>query len=743
VRPAPTAAATLALVALWAHAAGAGVISARSLPTDCDNSGTVNRLDYALFAAFFDGPVVGSAGKCRCFDVDGSRSVDLRDFAVMQRAFGSSDAGADPAPNNIFVLQLADYHARCAAGDGGDRRCHVGDACCQVTTGDPSEPCALLADEWIRACDQNADGIRDRLGDIDTLGEWNDLFWQPDDSCNLTAREQYPRGDTTKPYIRHFIPMCTDGSTPPKGTTVCPDGQPIIQCTDGTRPLFYYMPGTEDRWIVKVQGGGITCSAASDSPNGDCWEDADRAHYSTAWGAHETTQAFQGMFAGNNADFANYHRVMIDKCVGDRNAGSSTIDNRNFYADDGTWKGQGPVYFHGFRETQAVLAYLAGWDHDAKLTQTSQIALTTQSNGSNGLYMYIDRIAEFIRHDPGDGQPGLGLTEADVRGLASGYVRASVEAENLINNPSQDIFAWSDYDPMHFDDHITAPQSTGTDWPADGLWYSSLVYHDGREFRNFTGWGAVVSSAGIPTSTDDITDVVTLDESCFRAHGLYGGGGAHIEACLDSMHVAMNHLTTPVFFAPQLYDFKIRQIGQHTRITDAFADLGYTPDPGSVCGSHDENFLCVEQAACPEGATACDPAQTADADFDGMDLAVRVRAITRGAVDRSTGTPEETPADANAPVGHAVFAPEWDTHSAWADQEKMNYRICDGDYAAGDCAWRGATLTAAVRSWLELNATVICVERDLPGVDPNRPLTAWSETTPGPVLDDRCGFPGN
>ncbi len=713
---------------------------AESAPGDCDNSGIVDLTDFAGFALAAQGPDCGGSANCRCYDLNGDDCVDLRDFAAFQVAFGTAQGSSGPPPSNMFVLQLADYHNRCTTGDGGDGACHVGDPCCQTQAGPPETPCDVLQDLWIRDCDTNGDGQRDRSGTLDTLAEWNDFFWEPDDACNLLAREQYPNEPTDSPYTRHFIPMCTDGSTPPKGTTVCPDGQPIIQCTDGTRPAFYYYPATKqtDRWIIKIQGGGTSCSAGGLS---DCWVDAQRDHFSSAWSRNGSSKAFQGIFAATASPLADYHRVVIDKCVGDRNQGSSTIPLQEFFDDGGAPKGQGPVYFHGYRESQALLAYLTLWDQSDKLNAGSQISILTQSNGSNGLYMYLDRLAEFIRHDPADGQPGIGLTGADVRGLASAYVRGSVEVENLVNDPSQNIFAWSDYPPAAFDDHITAPLSTTAAALADGLWYSPLTYYDGNEFRLSRAWGTFVSDTELPTSVDEIVGVATLDESCFAAHGLNGGGGGNVEACLDSMHVLMNHVTTPVFLAPQLYDFKLRKtaLQSYTRLTESFLDVGYLPDAGSVCGSHDENFVCADPSQCPDGASPCDPRYALTPEYDPIDFAQRVRAITRGAADRSTGTPEESPADVGAPVGHAVFAPEWNTHSGWADMEKMDYRMCD-DADAEDCAWRSAPLWVALRAWLELDATVICVEQDDPGIDPDRPLTPWSETTPGPLLDDRCGL---
>ncbi len=738
---------TLSLLTLWTSAV-VPVVAAQppvesgtvgSLPGDCDNNGVVNLADYAGFASAAQGPNCGGSGDCGCYDLNDDQCVDLLDFGALQIAFGTAQDTSGPPPNNIFVAQLADYHERCPIGDGGDGICHIGDPCCQTQAGPPDTPCEApqdLRDLWVYVCDANADGARDLSIALNTRAEWNDFLWEPDDACNLLAREHYPPNPTDSFYTRHFIPMCMDGSTPPKGTTVCPDSEPIIQCTDGTRPLFYYDAGTTDRWIIKVQNGGDACLS-------DCWDDEKRPSFTSAWGKHRATRTFTGLYKPHlGAPFASYNRVIIDKCVGDRNCGSNTLPLAEQYDDQGTPMGQAEVYFHGHRELRALLKHLTVWDEGNRLTPNSQIALSAHSNGSNGMYMYIDRIAEYIRHDPSDGQPGLALTNADVRGLASAYVRPSVEVENLVNDPSRDIFFWNDYATSSFDHHIVAPQSTSVPDLADGLWYSSLSYFDGIEFRWSRNWGTMLFDVEAPVSIDEMVGVATLDESCFAAHGLYGGPGDNPEACLDSMHVLMNHITTPMFLSPQLYDHVVRDTGllNYTRITGSFVDLGYVPHLDSLCDSHDENFACAEQSECPDGGVPCELSQTKDADYHILDFAQRVRAVAGGAVNRPTGTPEESPADVQAPVGHAVFAPESHTHDSWEKPEKMDYQICD-EMDPDGCAWQSAPLWAALKSWLELDATVICVERNLPGTDPDLPLTPWSETTPGPLLDHRCGLP--
>ena len=57
-------------------------------PGDCNNDGGTGLTDVASFEACMAGPVgPPPTGACRCFDVDRSGLVDLRDFAIIQEAF--------------------------------------------------------------------------------------------------------------------------------------------------------------------------------------------------------------------------------------------------------------------------------------------------------------------------------------------------------------------------------------------------------------------------------------------------------------------------------------------------------------------------------------------------------------------------------------------------------------------------------------------------------------------------------
>ena len=56
-------------------------------PTDCNEDGSANLLDFEAFETCLGGPADGVPEGCSCFDVDGSGNVDLRDVAIGQVAF--------------------------------------------------------------------------------------------------------------------------------------------------------------------------------------------------------------------------------------------------------------------------------------------------------------------------------------------------------------------------------------------------------------------------------------------------------------------------------------------------------------------------------------------------------------------------------------------------------------------------------------------------------------------------------
>jgi hypothetical protein len=59
-------------------------------PTDCNDDGSVDQFDHDAFVACMSGPEGAALSGCECFDVNGSGTIDLADFAAAQTAFTGS-----------------------------------------------------------------------------------------------------------------------------------------------------------------------------------------------------------------------------------------------------------------------------------------------------------------------------------------------------------------------------------------------------------------------------------------------------------------------------------------------------------------------------------------------------------------------------------------------------------------------------------------------------------------------------
>jgi hypothetical protein len=57
------------------------------VPTDCNEDGGVDLIDYGTFEFCLSGPGEVVISGCECFDVDRSGTVDLLDFATAQAQF--------------------------------------------------------------------------------------------------------------------------------------------------------------------------------------------------------------------------------------------------------------------------------------------------------------------------------------------------------------------------------------------------------------------------------------------------------------------------------------------------------------------------------------------------------------------------------------------------------------------------------------------------------------------------------
>ena len=84
--------------------------------------------------------------------------------------------------------------------------------------------------------------------------------------------------------------------------------------------------------------------------------------------------------------------------------------------------------------------------------------------------------------------------------------------------------------------HTVATAGSG----ADDKWISAAVFQPGGlEYERHAGWGA-------------LDDSPVVDQSCLDAHA------GDTWKCTDTMHLLLNHITTPFFVAAQQRDQKVR-----------------------------------------------------------------------------------------------------------------------------------------------------------------------------------------
>jgi len=388
----------------------------------------------------------------------------------------------------------------------------------------------------------------------------DDLYWDP-----ASQTEAYPATPTDRAFERRFVPACEDGTTPSDRT--CTSGEPI-RCTDGTRPVYYYRPGSNGRWIIHIQNGGVMCMV----DYGDNYISAQTLNCWTAYTELDKAEAFssikapptrnyEGIYLPEASNlFNDYNLVVLDKCVGDRNMGAATIEDYEYRTGQhpNQLVHRGPVYFHGQRIVRAVVKDLAA---DPAAQPMDQVMFQAHSNGSMGLYLFIDSLADYVRSL---------APNADVRGLAGVMVRSSLELEATADaNGDTDYSTF--YDNLGGFSDLAFTMKTDAASPANGLWASARTYEPDRlEGRRYTHWGAL-----------DVASGPAMDTSCLAAHGV------DPTPCMDYMHVLMNHVSTPLFLTPSLYDNNVSTAALHTFTIDF--DTQTDCDPGAAC-CHDANF---------------------------------------------------------------------------------------------------------------------------------------------------------
>jgi len=552
--------------------------------------------------------------------------------------------------------------------------------------------------------------------------------------------DHYPNGQAG-PYTRAFVPTCE--------TPGCAEE---IRCTDGTRPLFYVKPGNgpdADKWIIRIQVGGKQCSNNCAS----LYLSGEAEHFSSAFGENGDRRNANGILSDDpppRNSFGNYTTVFLDKCVGDKNLGDITVLDAE-YLPNTTPGLTGPMYFHGFRVIQALLQGLKDLPGAAPDLQDAElIAFMTNSNGSNGAYLYIDRLRDYILSEIA--APG---NHPDVRLLASSYNRPTPEVEYAMLAPG---FRSAEPGPPkaergrlgtinyldaygHVDDATTSSTACGEefdpsqpsyeDWmdngrkvtgavtcihgaPGEvkdhergigGMFFSTADYQAGTEFNSLSNWGAI-----------DATP--TVDQSCLDAHSATGDAAA----CNDSLHVMVFHLTTPTFFAQQTADRTIRTDKLHpfTRIFDpAQCDTG---DPNC----HSENFR-------------------GEVDADGVPIA-SIGALHKDDMrDRTLLIAQEIFAGASLHqepalgIDHGAFIDNTVDHMGLSNFSKLRRSM------QASAQSQPAELQHYLRAWLDPAATepVVCVDDGLLYDAEAAPPVAFADVPPGLECDTGFYQPAN
>jgi len=397
------------------------------------------------------------------------------------------------------------------------------------------------------------------------LGSDPDYFW----SSGGEMKPHYPTS-TTGSQTRYTVDFCEVGSPSLDGT--CPDvyGFDAVRCLDGTRPVFYYEPGhgaDANKWLFKIQGGGDQCTEGCPVQS---LIPTVRPDFSSAYNENPERRRARGIFSNNDDNlFKNYNVVMLDKCFGDRNQGDTTYTDV-FSGALGLEDGSGPVYFHGYR---VILATLRRLKRDFDLADAEHILFVTQSNGSNGVYSYIDRLSDHVSSNLDIDAPVYLLAQSFFSpGPELEYyfengtwpesyldVPTSIESSpGVINAPHTPPTGacgpgFDPANPSYSHWILEGRKASGglrcdrddpvqADGGVHGKTYATDEYEHGYEAENLRIWGA------------DNGPTVTWDESCVAAHA----SDPDLRACRDPRHVMAHHLQTPIFFAAQSADRNLR-----------------------------------------------------------------------------------------------------------------------------------------------------------------------------------------
>jgi len=323
-------------------------------------------------------------------------------------------------------------------------------------------------------------------------------------------------------YELDFLPRCEDGSNS------CSFSEEL-RCTDGSRPAYYYQPGTNDKWIFFLGGEGGPCSAAN-SP-GECFDkiipgktDPHASALTSRWAPEYTSRG--GILSDNPATnpLFDYNKVVFERCHSGEAGGPILVDQgaspggflytyAEFHRGRDLWLA---LFEHLSRESVGL-----GMD-DFDLA--SQVLLIGHSDSGKGMIYSGDALAEHLRNALFPG------STVDIRLALDGYLLPSLEAEFAVGNN----FCGPDANGNGRNDFYDGCVQPGMLPPNDASFlddhFSLQAFTSGRIWTRNVSHGAI------------------LDESCEAMHGI------DAPECHDPIHTLMNHISTPFFARMDLRD---------------------------------------------------------------------------------------------------------------------------------------------------------------------------------------------
>ena len=323
-------------------------------------------------------------------------------------------------------------------------------------------------------------------------------------------------------YQLEFLPRCEDGSN------AC-DFTEEARCIDGSRPAFYFHPGSTDQWIFHIGGEGGPCSG--DNSPGECFHripqgstDPHAASLTSRWAPDSTDRG--GMLSADPLvnPLHDYNKVVFEKChIGESgkgllfdsatNAAGVTYGYLEFH--------QGRKIWHTLFNYLSINSVALGLED---FNQASQIVLAGHSDQAKGMIYSGDALREYL-------ESNIFLQEApDIRLALDGHIVPSLEGGFAVGNNG----CLADANGNGRDDFYD-----GCTWPGllppndlaigdDG--FSMAPFVSGRSWTRNNGHGTI------------------LDTSCELMHG------ADAPECHDQMHTMMNHMGTPFFARMDIKD---------------------------------------------------------------------------------------------------------------------------------------------------------------------------------------------